>query len=391
MRVLVTTKLFPNEQFPDLAPFNRFLFRELNRLCTVDVYGLQPWLPGARFVREDARRRSAVPRRAKVDGLSVEFPRVLYGPGPARFLSGALVTASLAPRILPRQGRWDIVVGSFAYPDGFAGLLLARALGVPIVIKIHGSDIHLFKDDPLIAPILRWLLPRTDALVGPSHALVDDAIALGAPAARAITLRNGVDTKRFRPRDRMEVRQRLGRPSERLQFVFVGRLDERKGLFDLLEAFRSVAGPDRELVLVGDGRDRARAEAFVAAHTLPVTFVGRVEPEAVADHVAAADALVLPSWAEGTPNVILEALAAGRRVIGTDVGGIPAALPDPLLGEVVPVRDPRALGQALARIDRNYDPEAVRAASGTFDWKTCAAQFYDVLHETWANARAGGL
>jgi glycosyltransferase involved in cell wall biosynthesis len=89
--------------------------------------------------------------------------------------------------------------------------------------------------------------------------------------------------------------------------------------------------------------------------------------------MAATDALVLPSWAEGTPNVVLEALACGRRVVATAVGGIPDLITAPILGELVPPRTPSALSEALERaVDTRYCPADVARAGAGGGWEESA-------------------
>ncbi|MCW5808171.1 MAG: glycosyltransferase, partial [Deltaproteobacteria bacterium] len=96
--------------------------------------------------------------------------------------------------------------------------------------------------------------------------------------------------------------------------------------------------------------------------------------------MAACDALVLPSHAEGTPNVVLEALACGRRVVATSVGGIPDLITNPQLGSLVPARDPEALAGALAHtLGERYEPTEVAALGARGGWAASAAALHGVL------------
>jgi teichuronic acid biosynthesis glycosyltransferase TuaC len=137
-----------------------------------------------------------------------------------------------------------------------------------------------------------------------------------------------------------------------------------------------------KLVLVGDGSLRARCQQAAAADPRILVAGGRPLDQ-VGRWMAAADVVTLPSWREGTPNVVLEALASGRPVVATRVGGIPDVVERPgldgLLGELIPPRDAGALVAALARVlDRDHDPAAI-AAGGPISWDESARQLHAVL------------
>ncbi|MEM1445442.1 MAG: glycosyltransferase family 4 protein [Planctomycetota bacterium] len=134
-------------------------------------------------------------------------------------------------------------------------------------------------------------------------------------------------------------------------FVCVGRLCEQKGqllLIDALAALRD-AGHDARLVLVGDGEMRREVERAIAVHGLTdrVTITGWASAEAVRGYLRQARAMVLPSFAEGLPVVIMEALAMGRPVVSTYIAGIPE-LVDETCGWLVPAGDLDRLTDALA-------------------------------------------
>lgn len=384
MRVLVITKIFPNASEPEYAPYNRHQFAALGELCSVEVLGLIPWFPAARWLRRSSSRRGrpAVPWRETISGLQVSHPRVFYLPRIGRAVSGLTYAVSLLPWVVPRRGTVDVVLGSFAYPDGWAAVMLARLLGVPAVLKLHGSDINVLSEAPILRPHLRWALSHAAAVVAPSQALVDRAVELGACPEHATLVANGVNTELFYLRDRAESRQQLGIAPAGKWILFVGRLEPQKGVGELLDALAVVTRerPDVRLALVGDGVARAEYEARVARDRLPVSFVGSCSHEAVAQWVGACDLLALPSWAEGTPNVVLEALVSGRRVVASAVGGIPAVVDRPLLGELVPARDASELAGALARaLDAHYAPQEVVAGACVGGWNTSAEVLHQVL------------
>ena len=129
-------------------------------------------------------------------------------------------------------------------------------------------------------------------------------------------------------------------PDGPLRLVTIGRLAEQKGQMVLIEAMARLCRslPEAHLVLVGDGEMRADLEQAVADHGLGanVTFAGWLDEEGVRRELAAAHALVMPSFAEGLPMVIMEAMAAGRPVIATHVAGIPELVLPGRTGWLVP-------------------------------------------------------
>src|SRR5580693_6828761 len=127
MRVLILTKIFPNSVEPLSSPFNRQQFAQLARLCEVQILATIPWFPGARAAARwsTAGRLSDVPGKERINDIDVQHPRFAFVPGfPG--LSGPLYAASLLPTALQHRGRVDVVLGSWAYPDGFAAVVLAE-------------------------------------------------------------------------------------------------------------------------------------------------------------------------------------------------------------------------------------------------------------------------
>lgn len=167
--------------------------------------------------------------------------------------------------------------------------------------------------------------------------------------------------------------------------LFVGHVDAHKGALDLVRAFAVVsrARRDASLVMVGTGPCLGQCRGLAKALGVSVRFVGARPHAEIPDWLAAADVLALPSWAEGTPNVVLEALACGRRVVATAVGGIPDVVSSDRLGTLVPPRDPPALARALeAALSTPYDPASVSAGLDVPDWAGSARLLYGSLLAT---------
>ncbi|HTN85562.1 MAG TPA: glycosyltransferase family 4 protein [Sorangium sp.] len=381
MRVLLITKIFPNAMNPGQAPFNRRQFAALSRYCDIDVFATIPWFPGAsRFSKWSVSAEA--PREEVIEGLPVRHPRFLYLPKVAPYLNGPLYAASMLVELARKHPAPDVIVGSFAYPDGFAAVCLAELLGVPAVVKVHGSDIDVLSQQPAVRPALEWGLRRATRVVAVSKKLADGVHALGVPRDRIDVVMNGVDRAMFRPRDRGEARAALGRSAERRLLLYVGHLLRDKGALDAIAAFERIAPahPDLDLVLVGSGADEQACRAAAERLGSRVHLTGRLPHDQVARWVAACDALVLPSHHEGTPNVVIESLASGRRVVATDVGGIPDVLCSPELGELVSPGDLPSLGAAMSRAAyAPYDPERISALAGCSGWDESARAFYNSI------------
>jgi glycosyltransferase involved in cell wall biosynthesis len=172
---------------------------------------------------------------------------------------------------------------------------------------------------------------------------------------RVAVIPNFVDDELFLPPDRSAIRKdryRLDPASSTILIGMVARLAPEKGHRDLFLALQLLRtqGTDAHLVLVGDGP--CRPELIVLAQELGisdhVTFAGE-QPDG-ARLIAACDIAVLPSHSEGFPNAIIEAMAAGRAIVATEVGGTPDAITNEETGLLVPVASPLALAFALARV-----------------------------------------
>jgi glycosyltransferase involved in cell wall biosynthesis len=393
LRVLIITKLFPNAAEPLLAPFNRQQFAALSRHCDVKIWACLPWYPGARLLQRwsPAGRTTRVPRQEVIEGMPVDHPRVFYVPKIGHAFAGAFYAASLLPRVLASRGQFDVILGAWAYPDGTASVVLGRLLSVPVVVKVHGSDIDVLSTKLGPRKNLRWLLPRADAVVAVSRPLANEVAALGVRPDRITVIRNGVNTELFRPRKITEAREALGHGEDRRKWLaFVGLMVKDKGIYELLAAFSRIAArrTDIALVFVGHGAELDASRAEAASLGDRVIFAGGRPLAEIPLWMASAQAVVLPSHHEGTPNVLIEAMACGRRVVASGVGGIPDLITSKTLGELVPPRDVPALEVALERAaDATYDSAAVAAAAAQHSWDDSAHRLHALLEQVVAERR----
>jgi len=221
----------------------------------------------------------------------------------------------------------------------------------------------------------RLLAPLTDRIVTVSADLegwLRQTVRL--PAAKLLVIPNGVDSERFSPARRLDGRRALSVSDDTTVIGTVGRLNGVKDYPTLLTAFAEVArrAEHMTLVFIGDGPERAALVATAAALGVSgrVRFLG--ERQDVPDLVAGLDVFVLPSIAEGMSNTLLEAMASGRPVVATGVGGNPEVVEDGVTGTIVPVRHPAALTKAL---DGYVWDAGLRAAHGEAGRRRAITEF----------------
>ncbi len=378
MKLLVLTNLFPTPWDPLRGAFNRQQFERLGRRHAVDV------LTAVDFRERLRGRRGEV----QVPGLRTDHFVFVYPPRFGRALHAACWLLSL---LLQRGWRlraagYDCILASWAYPDAVAAGWLARLLGIPCVVKVHGSDLNVQATHALRRPQIAASLRAAAAVVAVSRALAAKAVALGVDPARVHTIYNGVDGGRFAPGDRGEARARLGLEDiAGPLLLYVGNLKESKGCLDLLEAFATFAAtqPEARLVYVGEGacRNLLVAQARALGIEERVRLAGAMPHASLADWFRAADLLCLPSHNEGVPNVVLEAMACGTPVVATRVGGIPEVVPE-YAGRLVPLGDHAALADALAQAAaRTWDHAAIAAHARSFNWESNIDQLDAILQQ----------
>lgn len=202
----------------------------------------------------------------------------------------------------------------------------------------------------------RWSLPTADHLVTVCHAFARElASSTGVPLEKISVRHNSVRPKpQVAAVDVQSLRTRLGIASDERIVLTVGRLSREKAQIDLLAAYKRLraTNPDisSKLIIVGDGPERRRLEAAAAAYGIRerVIFTGQISE--VQLFYAAADVFVLPSHSEGSPNVLLEAMAANLPIVATAVGGVPEIVENNESALLVPVNDLDAMAAALVRI-----------------------------------------
>ena len=251
---------------------------------------------------------------------------------------------------------------------GFLGRLAAKAAGVPVIVHtVHGFAFHdrePFWRRTLFRSLERMASGWCDRMIFISQPLVDWALREGVTRReKAVTIYSGIELNRFLPvsaeeKDRLRDRWGLGRKAPVVGIV--SKLWEGKGHSVLIRAFRGVREefPDARLVVVGEGylRDRLAQQVQELALTDSVLFAGFVtEPAQI---IATLDVAVLPSFFEGMGRVLLEAMAMGKPVVASAVGGIPELVKQGVNGFLVSPGSVSELRDAVLRLLKDKEMAA---------------------------------
>ncbi len=276
---------------------------------------------------------------------------------------GRLRHAALARdvAVTARRFRPDVVYAHFLVPAGLLAVIAARA---PAVVTAHGQDVENALASSVVRTATRLTIGRAAGVVAVSDWLRIRLESVAPDArGRVEVIDCGVDLERFAPGDPESARAELGWRPDGTAFVCVGSLTERKNVLRLARAFERRG--EGSLAFVGDGPLRGALEGRDGIH-LP----GVVPHTAVPRWLRAADVVCQPSLAEPFGLVTLEALACGRSVVATRVGG-PAEFVCPKAGVLVDPEDDDALAAALTTTAALPRPnEVARAAATHHDVRT---------------------
>ncbi|MFV2053301.1 glycosyltransferase family 4 protein [Aliiroseovarius sp. YM-037] len=247
-------------------------------------------------------------------------------------------------------------------------MLMSELSGIPYSFTLHGPDIffepHHWRLDEKIA--------RAKFVACISHFCRSQAMAFSDPShwSKLHIVHCGIEPGRYD-----DASERTGG-----NLLFVGRLAAVKGLpvlFDALEALHP-KHPDLHVTIIGDGPDRAALEERARALSDMVDFVGYKSQAEVAETLRRMDMLVLPSFAEGVPVVLMEAMAAGIPVVTTRIAGVPELVENGVSGVLAPPGDAGALADAISGLLGDAD---LRAKMGRAGREMVTAEF-NIAHET---------
>ena len=387
LKVLIITNAFPNNKEPNRGIFVKQSTIELANLCDVQVIAPVPWFPFKGRVFSKWSCSAEILDKEEINGIKIHHPRWLVIPKVLRSMYGFFFFFSVLPLVsrIRRQYDFDIIFGPWIYPDGFASVLLSRILKKPVVLQALGCDVNLYTNYFLRRQIIKWALSNSDKIVAVSRSLKENIIELGIQDDKVVFVPNGVDTAIFMPMNQLDCRNKLNLSADQKIILFVGSLEEVKGVMYLIDAFKkltSTSDMDVHLFMVGIGSLGTEIRTRINELSLQdkVTLVGEVAHQNLPLWMNAGDLLCLPSIREGMPNVVLEALGCRKPVVASRIGGIPDMITSEDLGRLVEPCNAEALKDAFLEVLGREKTEYLRTEDiPVSSWQEQARLLYNEL------------
>lgn len=322
-------------------------------------------------------------REAEAAGIPV-IPLKIRGPWD--------LSAARRIRDAVRERRVEIL-HTHSSVDSWAGALAARWAGTPALIRTRHISV------PVKRPFFNRLYYFPDAIITTGEHIRRDLLrSHRLPPDRVTSIPTGVNVRRFRPRNPAEaLKKELGLEPEDRVLTLAAVLRTQKRHEIVVAALRAIKErfPRIRVLFVGEGPGRERIERAIAGAGLEPYFRLPGHREDIPEILSFTDAAVIPSAAEGVPQFLLQAMAAGRPVIATGVGGIPEVITSGENGILIPPEDPRSLAEAVRLVldrpekAREMGSRAREAVEREFTLERMAERVEQVYRRTLARRRRG--
>jgi glycosyltransferase involved in cell wall biosynthesis len=383
MKLLAITNLFGRPWDTTVGTFNQKIFGQISSRCELTLLVPIPWTEIIKFPKQ----YFGANRQSEKKWPFVHYFPYLYIPKLSQSANVyfLLCSAILFCPIIILFRKWDAVIGSWIYPDGLVAVLLGKLKRIPAIAVALGTDVNDLVNRASQRAQVQRFLSQGAATITVSQDLANKLAAHGIAKDKLHVILNGVDSDSFKPQSKTDAKMALGfNPSEKL-LLFVGSHITEKGCFELINAFNEIAqqNPDCKLAMIGGGAAAVALQDLVSKLELgsKVIFVGKLSHDFLPRWFSAADALCLPSYREGIPNVIMEAMASGLPVVATSVGGIPEVVTNES-GILIMPRDVESLVKGLAHVLSNqWNAEAIRASVKDYTWDATGQQYIQLIND----------
>lgn len=404
IRVLILSHIYPNKMYPYYGCFIHNQTKYILKAgCQVRVISPSPYAPKILWFRPKWESYGFSGAYDKIDKVPVYYPRYILPPGKwGHSLSCFTMYCGIYKFIhsLIKEFKPNILHAHTATADGYVGLILKRKYDLPLICSLRGSDINLYPyRDKLTMLLTKKVISEADQIVSVSHAIKTAAEVIAKPKRSIKVVYNGCDFKLFSYSEekRTLIRNKLGISRNAKIIIFVGKITKNKGIFDLITAFKKLSSKYTRLhlIIVGYGPEYDALEKLLSFNNFnkKVHLVGRQPQRIIHNYLSAADVFVLPSYDEGLPNALLEAMSCGLPVIATKVGGIPEAIEDRKSGILINSKDVESISKAIENILKDEESTKRMGINGKqiveqkFSWVQNTEKMINIYEEN-GNAKS---
>ena len=389
MKVLVLTTVFPNCKQPALGTFVRERMFRVAKECELKVVAPVPWFPFAGFLKPNYR--PIVPRKEVQQGIEVYHPRFFSIPGVLKCLDGLFFFLSLLSPLkrIRNDFDFDIIDTHFSYPEGLGAVLLGRFFDRPVTITLRGTIVPLSKYFLRRIQII-YALRNATKVFSVSNSLKEKAVSLGIESSTIHAIPNGVDMEKFFSVPKDEARRELGLPFDKKIIISVGGLVKRKGFHRVLAVLPEVTEKYREILYVivggptveGDLGPELKKQVKELNLNSHVHFTGPLPHDQVRKWLNAADIFCLATSNEGWANVFFEAMACGKPVVTTKVGGNEEVVKSADYGILVDLDDQKQLKDAIIEaLEKKWDHGKIIEYASENNWENVARKVLQELND----------
>jgi L-malate glycosyltransferase len=362
INVLVLTSSFPRQEDSHEGNFIFELVRNISSL-SFRIFILAPHFSGGKL--KEIWQQVKIYRFLYF--LPPHFERLAYGPGLLFNLTRdffafvGLIPFFLSELVwslcISRHKNVHLIHTHWLFPQGLVGAIVRLLTGIPHIATVHGSDVNLIKQYQIFYPLVSFITRYSDAITVNSTYMklqLESIVPDSSKKIRVIPM--GIDFKKFERSSEKNFKKRYHASH---LILTVGRLIDWKGTIFLIESMTDVLHhyPDAKLVIVGTGPEEVslRTKSIKLGLEDAIVFVGNVNSEDLVAYYHSADVFVLPSInksgrTEALGVVLLEAMASGCPVIGSNVGGIPDIITDGENGFLAPEKNPKAIAEKIVRL-----------------------------------------
>jgi glycosyltransferase involved in cell wall biosynthesis len=280
---------------------------------------------------------------------------------------------------------FDIIHSHFIFPSGYVGMKLKEQYNVPLIITAHGGDVYKtpFKNDKWFL-LSKSILEHADKVITTSERNFNIITkVLGINEDKVNIIGNGFDNKKFYKMDQYQIREKLSLPQNKKILLSIGNLVEIKGHKYLVDAVNKVSKKRKDIscIIIGRGIEKDNLQNKIDYYYLnnTIKIINGVKHDDVPTWMNACDLFILPSLDEGFPTVIPEALACGKPVIASRVGGIPEIISNNNVGLLVNKRNSDELANAITSgLSINWNSSNISTHVQDYSWDNIAQEIMDV-------------